>query len=1062
MRLRWMFLLAAAPLWGQVSLDCNLPAHVSFSPSVSRVNLQFQGSTGEAVYFRFVGLSGDQGFFVAPPRVVDQFGNVTATLRPRATSSSPAPGATPVDLAQQGFEYDLAADSIYTLQMSSGNPSLSAEFQIVMVRLNRPCSNTTTLTCGRATAGSISAGFGGGPPLQPGQMDTYRFDVRSGDKISFRVLRVSSAGPIDQNTVFGFAVYGPDGHAINVDPTVNRLKFDTINGIYTRLDLSMSITGTVTVMVFEPSGVRGGSYYISAMRLNGGCGGPTLSCGAVQDSQLATPLSFGFYTLQATQGDVWQFRLVRSDSFGTFAPYAEVYDAQGNRVGSSIGPVSPSGHALAAGNVNITGTGSYLVLVGGPLDGSSGGYSIATTRLNKPCGEQALGCSSIVDGTITGPLRSHVYSLVASAGDTFLIRLLQANSATLLRPRVDVYDSTGGSVQFVNTSDLARQNFTAASDGTYSVVVTDSADGTQSGSYSLSLLRLNRPCDPVTLNCGAPAAGNLARSLSSGVYTYTAAAGESFSVRMLPAGSVQPAIEIYDAAGNPTGQPVTGAFATVDVVKPAAGSYTIVALDGSKAQNTGPFTLDLLRTRNACGQPVLQGQAVTGVVSAAAPFVSYTISGTTDDMLALRSASSTNGFAAQMELYDPDGNRLDSGVFGLTRKAGVTGVYTVLVGASALRTGGGYELIWQALNKPLGATPLACGSTTGGALAGSTQFRYYTVPADAGDTMRLIFTKTSDNFSPQVELFDPTGARLTGTSDVTQKATVGGNYLVAVSPSTTAYETGSYTVAYQRPNNPCSPAALPCGQTTLRQVNLPGQMDTLTFTGTGGDLTNIRFATRSGNYSPFVEMYNASGARLTSSSSGQIRSVLPADGVYTLLVRDRGATNLGSYRVSLQDETNACPVTDNEAPAITLVKPTGGEVLPGGTTFRVQWLSDDNVGVATHDIAVSTDGGKTFPMAIASGLNGNQQVYDWQVPADVAPSRTAVLRVTATDAAGNAKSAVSDLLTLIGSGFTPNSSATYTYDSLNRLTQAVLGDGRTVQYTWDGAGNLVQITVTGQ
>jgi YD repeat-containing protein len=108
------------------------------------------------------------------------------------------------------------------------------------------------------------------------------------------------------------------------------------------------------------------------------------------------------------------------------------------------------------------------------------------------------------------------------------------------------------------------------------------------------------------------------------------------------------------------------------------------------------------------------------------------------------------------------------------------------------------------------------------------------------------------------------------------------------------------------------------------------------------------------------------------------------------------------------------------------------------------------------------DGGKTFPTSVAGGLNGNQQVYDWPVPPDVTPTRTAVIRVTATDAAGNAQSAASDLLTVIGSGFTPNASAQYTYDALNRLTQTALGDGRTIQYTWDAAGNLVQITVTGQ
>ena len=84
------------------------------------------------------------------------------------------------------------------------------------------------------------------------------------------------------------------------------------------------------------------------------------------------------------------------------------------------------------------------------------------------------------------------------------------------------------------------------------------------------------------------------------------------------------------------------------------------------------------------------------------------------------------------------------------------------------------------------------------------------------------------------------------------------------------------------------------------------------------------------------------------------------------------------------------------------------------------------------------------------------------MPAVIAPSRTAVFRVTATDGAGNAQSASSGLVSLTGSGFTANSTAAFTYDSLNRLTQAVLGDGGTIAYTWDAAGNLVAITVSGQ
>jgi YD repeat-containing protein len=152
-------------------------------------------------------------------------------------------------------------------------------------------------------------------------------------------------------------------------------------------------------------------------------------------------------------------------------------------------------------------------------------------------------------------------------------------------------------------------------------------------------------------------------------------------------------------------------------------------------------------------------------------------------------------------------------------------------------------------------------------------------------------------------------------------------------------------------------------------------------------------------------------------------------------------------------------VDDKEKPAVTLLRPTGGEVLPGGTVFRIEWVSDDNVGVAGHELAFSGDGGKTFATTIAAGISGNQQSYDWVLPAGIAPSRNAAVRITATDAAGNAQSATIDGLTVIGSGFTPNSIGTYTYDALNRLVFGALSEGRSITWVWDEAGNLTQISV---
>jgi YD repeat-containing protein len=1061
-------LLFLSALYAQspVPLDCGQPAvAVNLSSTAPRANLTFNGSQGEAVYIRFLFQNVVQGFALPQVQVVDAYGQ---PIQPRSATTANTIGDTPIDLSGQGFEVDLPSDSIYTLRLINRTPDFSATVLVTMARLNRPCGAGKTLSCGRSTAGQILI------PLSPtdtdhlGQMDTYQFNVNAGDLISYRLLRVASSGSLDTSTGFFMAVYGPDGHVVNLIPGANsatgvagpgRLPYAQVSA---RSDVRATVSGMMTILVLEPSGARGGVYYVSATRLNGGCGGPNLTCSSTVDGQIITPIAVASYSLPVSANDVYSFRVARADSAGSFAPNVAVYDSQGTLI-DSVGPASAVSHAAASKVVTFRGGGTYTVLVGGPLDGSSGSYTLSTTLLNRSCqGVQSLSAPAVVDGSISGLLRQNVYTLSAKSGDSFLLRLLKSDPTTLFRPRVDIYDSGGNELLFLNTNGLDRVNFTIPADGTYSFIVTDSYDNTQSGSYSFSLLRLNNPANAVALGCGAPATGSFPRSLAAGVYTYTAAAGQSFTLRMLPGtGNPQPSIEVYDPQGNAAGQPTGGGITGVDVLQPVAGSYTIVALDTSATPQPATFALDLMRTVNACGGTAAAGMTTSGVISATAPILAYTIPATNGDMLALRSASTTPGFAAQMELYGPDGGRVDASVFGISRKVAATGNYTVLVSAAAPRTGGGYGLTWQIMNKPAGTQAAPCGGTVAGALSAANQFRYYSLAADAGDTLRVLFTRTADNFAPQVEIFDPTGARIAANSDVTQKVSGAGPYVVLVSPSTSAAEIGSYTIAYQRPNNPCSPVSLTCGQTNLRQVTLPGQLDTFTFNGKGGDVTTIRLANRTGAYSPFVEMYDASGARLATNSNGLLRSVLAADGLYTLLIRDRSAVNLGSYRVSLQDETNACTVNDTEPPVITLIRPTGGEVLPGGTTFRIEWQSDDNVGVAGHTIALSTDAGKTFADPFAS-VGGNQQSYDWILPGDIAPSRTAVIKVTAADAAGNTKSAASDLLTLIGSGFTPNANATCTYDALNRLTQVSMDDGRTIQYTWDAAGNLSQITISGQ
>jgi YD repeat-containing protein len=1079
----WAAVVLTPAVYGQIPVLTPGVAKQGHIDPQTRAALGFYANPGDAVLVRLLSLSQDYSLRLtvswslnfptagAAQPITPRTYSVPSSTPGNPPSVTLGPGSSGVTF---GGEYDLPGGSqgYYTITVGSAN-GVAGDFLLVYTSLkgNCPSSNPSCavvpLNCG---VPALNQQIGSPQPVttppQPAspwlQLNTYQFQANPGDILSVRAAKYASQTmPLASGFNLTMIAYDSSGKILYTNPaTVQFAGVQTgYSGAATKMDFPAPAGGLVNVIVFDASN-QTGNYGIAVTTLNRPCGNKSLTCGSASQGTLATPLAFDSYKASLSGGATISIRASATATGSSLAPVVEVYDPTGSPVKAA--------QSVTTAVFNTTTQGDYTVLVESGTYLQTGGYAIAFARLDVPCSSggtppQVLSCASVVDGSITGPLQANSYSVGAQANDAFLLRLEQTSANPAFRPRVDVYDPLGNPVTFTNTN-LQPLPFTVTANGSYTLTVTDSsATGGQTGTYSLSLLRLNRPCNAGTLGCGALAAGSFSRPLASSVYTYAAAAGESFTLRMLDySGALLPDLRVYDPQGNQVGQSTSGNITGVDVAQPAAGTYTVVAMDASALQAGGPFGIELLRTKNACSTAAAQGQTVNGVINGAQPFLSYSIPATNADALMVRSASLTPGFAAQMDLYDPSGAHLPSSTFEILQPVSTTGTYTVIVSGSAPLTTGGYALSWQLLNKPAATSALQCGGSTTASLSATNQFRYYLAGANAGDLLRLIFTKISANFSPQIELFDPSGARLTGVSNISKTAKSGGAYLVVVSPSTTASETGSFTVAFQRPNNPCSPTTMTCGQPTLRQVAIPGQLDTYVFAGTRGGQADIKLASRSGSYFPYAELYDASGNQLTTASNGQLTYVILTTGNYTMLVRDLGGVNLGSYRASFQDDYNPCSITDTQPPVVTLLKPTGGEVLVGNTSYLIQWQSDDNVGVVSHNIALSTDGGQTFATTIASGLPGNTQLFNWFVPPTIAPSRTAVIQVTATDAAGNAQSALSGPLSLIGSGFTPNSTPSFTYDSLNRLTQAVLGDGRTIAYTWDAAGNVVAITVSGQ
>lgn len=106
---------------------------------------------------------------------------------------------------------------------------------------------------------------------------------------------------------------------------------------------------------------------------------------------------------------------------------------------------------------------------------------------------------------------------------------------------------------------------------------------------------------------------------------------------------------------------------------------------------------------------------------------------------------------------------------------------------------------------------------------------------------------------------------------------------------------------------------------------------------------------------------------------------------------------------------------DTEPPQVTVTSPTGGKVkVSASKSFTVAWQSRDNVGVSSQDVGLSIDSGTTFPTTLATGLAGTVQSLELNSTLiGKQKSKTARLRITARDAAGNSGTGTSPVFTLV-------------------------------------------------
>jgi hypothetical protein len=298
-------------------------------------------------------------------------------------------------------------------------------------------------------------------------MDAYTFEATAGMGVQLRVTDVG------QTSFYPYLrVYDPNGKIV-----INDYHPDVA-----AVDLSPSISGKYTVVVFDYSSGYASTgaykiYFTSAPGSNdGGALDPTSPIDATLDEG-----DMDAYTLDATAGTGVQLR-VTDVGQTSFYPYLRVYDPNGKIVTYDY----HQDVAAAAFTASISG--KYTVVVFDYSSGyaSTGAYKIYCTVAPGSNEGGALTVGTPTTGTIElGDLDSYTFS--AAVGNKLQVVATDVN-ATAFVPTVAIYDPAGKNLVNNSGATTATASFTAATAGSYTVVVSDSSAGYASiGDYSLLL-----------------------------------------------------------------------------------------------------------------------------------------------------------------------------------------------------------------------------------------------------------------------------------------------------------------------------------------------------------------------------------------------------------------------------------------------------------------------------------------------------------------------------------------------------------------------------------------------
>ncbi|MFH0762763.1 MAG: hypothetical protein V1925_02610, partial [Candidatus Omnitrophota bacterium] len=223
------------------------------------------------------------------------------------------------------------------------------------------------------------------------------------------------------------------------------------------------------------------------------------------------------FTFSGTSTDKITVRF--AETSGSLNACAELFNPSGTRI-----TYSTSGRL----DSTLAATGTFKIVIRDYGNTATGAYSLSLQLLNNPANATALTFGQTVSGTIGSFTQIKTYSFTVNANDTVTVRTAATQTTSgAFGPYIELYDSTGTLVGYSSSGSLTKKITTA---GKACLIITDySRNGT--GTYSLSLQRVNNPGSATALTFGQTVAGTIGSFTQIKAYSFTVNANDTVTVR---------------------------------------------------------------------------------------------------------------------------------------------------------------------------------------------------------------------------------------------------------------------------------------------------------------------------------------------------------------------------------------------------------------------------------------------------------------------------------------------------------------------------------------------------